>query len=77
MFFIYNCLVITFFNSFTYFREAEKRRRTRRQAVRRRPPVRQLRIRREYRLLSDLERRLFHRAINMLKADRVCTILMI
>ncbi|XP_045192735.2 uncharacterized protein LOC123549032 [Mercenaria mercenaria] len=52
------------------YREAQNNRRIRRQAIRRRPPQRQLRIRREYRLLSDIERRLFHRAINLLKADR-------
>ena len=29
------------------------------------------RIRKEYRMLTDLERNLFHRALQMLKADRV------
>ena len=63
--------------SVTNSREAVNRHRIRRQATRRRPPVRQLRIRREYRLLSDMERRLFHRAINMLKADRVETFVVV
>ncbi|XP_071173904.1 tyrosinase-like protein 1 [Mytilus edulis] len=40
--------------------------RTKRQASRRR---RRLRIRKEYRILSDTERNNFHRAINMLKRD--------
>ncbi|MEW8548446.1 MAG: hypothetical protein AB2693_33505 [Candidatus Thiodiazotropha sp.] len=47
-------------------RDAEHRKRTKRQAQRR-----PLRVRREYRMLSDVERNLFHRAINMLKFDRV------
>ena len=47
-------------------RDAEHRKRTKRQAQRR-----PLRVRREYRMLSDMERNLFHRAINMLKYDRV------
>ena len=47
-------------------RDAEHRKRTRRQAQRR-----PLRIRREYRMIGDVERNLFHRAINMLKSDRV------
>ena len=34
-------------------------------------PRRQPRVRKEYRQLSDIERRLFHRALNMLKADTV------
>ena len=33
---------------------------------------RQPRVRKEYRLLSPRERDLFHRAVNMLKQDRVC-----
>ena len=40
--------------------------RWKRQTTRRQP-----RIRREYRMLSDRERNLFHRSINMLKADTV------
>ena len=35
----------------------------------RRPP--RFRIRKEYRMLSDMERNMFHRAISMLKADTV------
>ena len=49
-------------------RDAEHRKRTKRQAQRR-----PLRIRREYRMIGDVERNLFHRAINMLKYDRVCS----
>ncbi|WAR30496.1 TYR3-like protein [Mya arenaria] len=37
---------------------------------RRQPSRRQPRVRKEYRLLTDEERRLFHRALNMLRADR-------
>lgn len=40
--------------------------RTKRQVQRRQP-----RVRKEYRQLSEIERRLFHRAMNMLKADTV------
>lgn len=38
-------------------------------------PRRQPRVRKEYRQLSDIERRLFHRALNMLKADTVSRVL--
>ena len=34
-------------------------------------PQTQVRVRKEYRILTDLERTLFHRALQMLKADRV------
>ncbi|XP_052818134.1 tyrosinase-like protein [Mya arenaria] len=49
-------------------REAHSRRRMRRQTGRRRL-VPRVRIRREYRLISDADRDRFHRAINMLKED--------
>ena len=52
-------------------RQAEERHRVRRQAFGRRFPAREIRIRREYRLLTDTQRRLFHRSMNMLKADMV------
>ncbi|KAL4234427.1 hypothetical protein ACF0H5_006074 [Mactra antiquata] len=52
------------------YRKAEHNRRLRRQATPRRPAASQLRVRREYRLLTDAERHLFHQAVNMLKYDR-------